>query len=851
MANRAQKYIEGLILRGFSPAQAAALAGNIQTESAGDPNAYNPDEGAYGLMQWRLDRKTGLGNYAKSTGRDPSDPEAQMDWLAVEMTGPEAKNAKAFLSAQDPAAASAALKSYIRYANGSETARLNNTLSFAQGYGQQGTSNMQAAAKPDRQSFLSAWGGASATPGAAPVSKEQFLQQWDTKGQDTATPKADRQQFLDAWNSAGGPPSGAKPGSKEYTQWAVGQAKAGKSLGIPTSLPPEEYALWYATHVKDGKFEGKDAPAPTVDLGLTSPEAKIQAGITSAWNAVPIAGPFISGKLNEAKAAIHGTTPEAVADEAALLQQLNPVSSGAGAVAGTVLPLLAASAPATGAKLLGVTGSTLSRMGYGLATGGTIAGVDTLARGGSKDDAFINALIGGGLGAALPGAGRLAGDAWRGIRGPAAAEAFVKALGADAIPAGSVNKLIGDLGPGAVAADLGPNMQMLAGGLTALPGQAQTTIKNALMNRAKAAGSRLATDIADNLGVNAPLGQITQRIVDAQRAAAAPLYESVRNVRLPIDGDLKFVLQTPMGQKAFRQAADLMANDGIRVNGLTVGLVDYAKQALDDIASSSIRSGEKNLARQATQLADKLKKGADAFAPDYAKAREAFAGPARVLDAIEEGQSVFTKNMTPEALKDLMSTMTASEKEGVLLGAQNAVQELIGNARNDALAVRNAFKANFSKEKLAMLIGDDAAENIFKAIEREAKFGETSHVAYGNSLTAAREEMKKLVSPETNPIATKPQSWTGLFFNAIERARNSLTASYRQGQNAKLANMLTQGALSDAQIASLASTDARNALLAPAAIPLLDKNNPGGGMLKWRGPQGNMLLSDLPATAVR
>lgn len=149
MPSSAKQYIDGLVRRGFSPAQAAALAGNIQSESAGNPTAYNADENAYGLMQWRLDRKTGLEDYARSTGRDPRDPEAQLDWLAVEMTGPEAKSARGFLAAQDPASASAALKGYIRYANGTENERLNNTLSFAQGYGRQETPGMQALAQPD------------------------------------------------------------------------------------------------------------------------------------------------------------------------------------------------------------------------------------------------------------------------------------------------------------------------------------------------------------------------------------------------------------------------------------------------------------------------------------------------------------------------------------------------------------------------------------------------------------------------------------------------------------------------------------------------------------------------------
>lgn len=452
MSSRAQKYIEGLILRGYSPAQAVALAGNIQAESAGDPNAYNSGEGAYGLMQWRLDRKTGLENYAKSTGRDPSDPEAQMDWLAVEMTGPEAKNAKAFLSANDPAAASAALKSYIRYANGSEDERLNNTLSFAQGYGQQEANGMQAKAQTGMSdddllnSFLG--GGGAVSPASndnGQMSDDDLLK-----------------SFLQPTTEDGDmPPMGALPGSKEYADWAIGRVKAGKK--VPQISEAPEYGAG------------------------TTPVDQILAGYTSAVDAVPVAGPALMSGVNMLKGAVQGVSPEQIAAENAGREAANPLASGVGTVAGTVLPFLAAAGPAAGARLLGVSGTVPQQIGMGAASNFLISGADTLARGGDLQSAGQNALVGGALGGAAPAV--LGGNM------------LTRTLGGAGLGGGITAAMGGD------QEDIARNALLGAGAGAAVGGVAKAG--NALLGKTSPETAKLAQKAIEDYGIPISLGQMS------------------------------------------------------------------------------------------------------------------------------------------------------------------------------------------------------------------------------------------------------------------------------------------------------------------------------------------------------
>lgn len=138
-----------LVDQGYSPVQAAAIAGNIQQESSFNPNNLNQGEGAYGLIQWRQDRRQALEDFARQRGTDPSDPYTQLDFIGHEMRGSEAKSGAPFMAAQDLPSANAALKKYIRYGDNSDATRLKYASAFMGG-GAQPTA-VAATAAPQQQ----------------------------------------------------------------------------------------------------------------------------------------------------------------------------------------------------------------------------------------------------------------------------------------------------------------------------------------------------------------------------------------------------------------------------------------------------------------------------------------------------------------------------------------------------------------------------------------------------------------------------------------------------------------------------------------------------------------------------
>jgi len=164
----------------------------------------------------------------------------------------------------------------------------------------------------------------------------------------------------------------------------------------------------------------------------------------------------------------------------------------------------------------------------------------------------------------------------------------------------------------------------------------------------------------------------------------------------------------------------------------------YTKMALDDMIQVAKQGGNGNEARVYTQLKEQLLGMMDSAVPEYASARKAFSGPSAVLDAIEDGKTVFSRKVSPSQLLRDMAKMNVAEREAFQQGARASVADIMGTARNDALAARNAFSSGYNKEKLELIVGKENATKMLRAIDNEALFTRTRDVVTGNSETAAR-----------------------------------------------------------------------------------------------------------------
>ena len=84
---KAGELVAGLMSRGFTREESAAIVGNLWAESGFNTGAVNPDSGAFGLMQWLGGRKNKLIAFAREKGKDVKDIGLQLDYIAWELKG--------------------------------------------------------------------------------------------------------------------------------------------------------------------------------------------------------------------------------------------------------------------------------------------------------------------------------------------------------------------------------------------------------------------------------------------------------------------------------------------------------------------------------------------------------------------------------------------------------------------------------------------------------------------------------------------------------------------------------------------------------------------------------------------
>lgn len=102
----------------LSPAMASGILGNMQTESAFNTAAYNPGEGAIGLIQWRGDRRVALESFAHEQGKPVTDWKVQVDFMMHELQTTESGAWAKIQKAQTPSEVAAAFDKYYERSSG-------------------------------------------------------------------------------------------------------------------------------------------------------------------------------------------------------------------------------------------------------------------------------------------------------------------------------------------------------------------------------------------------------------------------------------------------------------------------------------------------------------------------------------------------------------------------------------------------------------------------------------------------------------------------------------------------------------------------------------------------------------
>jgi hypothetical protein len=358
------------------------------------------------------------------------------------------------------------------------------------------------------------------------------------------------------------------------------------------------------------------------------------------------------------------------------------------------------------------------------------------------------------------------------------------------------------LGPDGRLMDVGPNLTGQAEALVSMPGPAQSELLRVVRERNAAAGDRITAAVDRTLGNPADYERETQQLMDQRRLRAARFYGDAEGHTTPID-------TTPVLQQIDRLLPPgTTANPTqieralIDARGMLAGRSDMrslhnVKEALDDQIAAAVRANEGGRARQLGQVRDQLVRQIDAgttvMGPNnqpvslYRQARQEYAGDSAILRAREEGLSVFNRDVDPRTLAREQVARSQSERDAFQEGARQAVELKMGNARNDALAVRNTFEVPYNRAKLIQVVGQPAAEDLLNVLGQETRIAGTNARLTTQSATAGRQAAQKefpSALPESKahwPSITElpTRALQGLYENTIGRAVNALNGESR------------------------------------------------------------------------
>jgi hypothetical protein len=178
-----------------------------------------------------------------------------------------------------------------------------------------------------------------------------------------------------------------------------------------------------------------------------------------------------------------------------------------------------------------------------------------------------------------------------------------------------------------------------------------------------------------------------------------------------------------------------------KMGGFDLRTLDYIKRGLDDVlyvrAVPTSGTGK--------QVIGKLKEKRNEFVsivdevgpPSYRQARQAFAGPTEVREAIEAGQK-FTR-MSPKQLERDYARLSPAEQEGFRLGVLEAVRNNVEKGADGSDVLRKVWASPEKRGQLQTILGNEQFRDLTNSLARERVIRQTDVTITRGSQTMERQ----------------------------------------------------------------------------------------------------------------
>ena len=286
---------------------------------------------------------------------------------------------------------------------------------------------------------------------------------------------------------------------------------------------------------------------------------------------------------------------------------------------------------------------------------------------------------------------------------------------------------------------------------------ARAVAETMVESRKTGAANRILTDFQDAFKINADPVKLADDLINARNAAASPLYKTAYEKGALIGGkQIDQLMQDPAFIRAYDRASRLAQREvdaegniigktlpDLKTSGNVFDLetINFIKRGIDaEINYSKLPTSglEKTEVDSIKKLRNVFMTNVDSQAPvEYKQARQAFAGPTQVYEAIEDGKKFFETDA--RQLRKIYDGLGASEKDGFAIGAYDAIRTKINSGNDGIDLVKRTFGAPEKRDQIKVLIGEDAFNTLESQLKRESTMRSTDVRLLGSSQTQPRQ----------------------------------------------------------------------------------------------------------------
>tara|TARA_R110000824_G_scaffold229920_2_gene417530 strand:+ start:1673 stop:3832 length:2160 start_codon:yes stop_codon:yes gene_type:complete len=352
-------------------------------------------------------------------------------------------------------------------------------------------------------------------------------------------------------------------------------------------------------------------------------------------------------------------------------------------------------------------------------------------------------------------------------------QAINRAMSADDSLLGAGQQRMQRAGPDAMLADSGMGASTLLDTAITNSPAASNLAQAAVGGRATAQNSVLTQYMDEALGQPQGLLGVGKGIGQQTKAARSTAYDASYATPINYADDAGKGIEDTLGRmsdriksEAFENANERMLADGVKNQQIMASVgkngkvtftempnvqqLDYLKRSLATMARSSTDDfGNMNpRGIMLSGLANDLKQSITKAVPEYKNALKY--GQDKILreEALRLGSRLLRKSTTRETVADMAENMSEEAKTAAMKGLRSNIDEELANvkqamtdtnveAREAAQLIKN-LSSRANREKVEMVIGKDASDDLFKQIDQSSVAFELKGQVAQNSKSALR-----------------------------------------------------------------------------------------------------------------